>query len=98
MFPKTLTITVTSAVEEGMVERALAMARDLQELAQTVADGHVLDRCEEAAVDQGREFTRQALEQVIAARLASAEKKGRRSAAVAAGCSASTKVVVRGQS
>jgi hypothetical protein len=78
MFPKTMTITVTSAVEETLVERALAMARDLNELAGAAPAGQVLDRCEEAAVAQGREFTRQALEQAVAQRIAAAQKKGRR--------------------
>jgi len=91
LFPKSLTITVTSAAEEAIVERALAMARDLNELAHAAPNGQVLDRCEEAAVEKGRAFTRQALEQAVAERLATAPKKGRRCVAVTADCSASTK-------
>jgi hypothetical protein len=78
MFPKTITITVTSAAEETLVERALAMARDLNELAGTAPAGQVLDRCEEAAVEKGRAFTRQAFEQAVAQRIEAAQKKGRR--------------------
>jgi hypothetical protein len=77
MFPKTITIRVTSAAEEVLVERALAMARDLNELAGAAPAGQVLDRCEEAAVEKGREFTRQALEQAVAQRIEAAQKKGR---------------------
>jgi hypothetical protein len=78
MFPKTITITVSSAAEESMVERALAMARDLNELAGAAPAGQVLDRCEEAAIEKGREFTRQALEQAVVHRIEAAQKKGRR--------------------
>jgi hypothetical protein len=78
MFPKTITITVSSAAEETLVERALAMARDLNDLAGAAPAGHVLDCCEEAAVSKGREFTRHALEQVVAQRIEAAQKKGRR--------------------
>ena len=78
MFPKTITITVTSAAEETLVERALAMARDLNDLAGAAPAGQVLDCCEEAAVEKGREFTRQALEQAVAHRIDAAQKKGRR--------------------
>lgn len=91
MFPKSLTITITSAAEERLVEQALAMARDLKDLAQLAPEGQVLDCCEEAAVNQGRELTRQALEQAVAQRLEAAQKKGRRSAAAAVDSCASTK-------
>lgn len=91
MFPKTITITVTSAAEETLVEQALAMARDLEELAGAAPAGQILDRCEEAAVEKGREFTRQALEQTIGKRLETAQKKGRRCGAAPVADSASTK-------
>jgi hypothetical protein len=78
MFPKTITITVTSAAEETLVERALAMARDLNDLAGAAPAGQVLDCCEEAAVAKGREFTLHALEQAVAQRIEVAQKKGRR--------------------
>jgi hypothetical protein len=91
MFPKTITITVTSAAEETLVEQALAMARDLDELAGAAPTGQILDRCEEAAVEKGREFTRKTLEQTLAKRLETAQKKGRRSDAASATDSANTK-------
>jgi hypothetical protein len=91
MFPKTITITVTSAAEESLVEQALAMVRDLDELAGTAAAGQILDRCEEAAVEKGREFTRKALEQAVGKRLDAGQKKGRRCAAAGAADSANTK-------
>jgi hypothetical protein len=76
MFPETLTITVTSAAEEILVEQALAMVRDFEELAGTAPAGQILNRCEEAAVAKGREFSRQALEQTVAKRLEAAQKRG----------------------
>ena len=56
MFPKKISITVTSPEEESLVEQALAMARDLQHLAGVAPPGQILDRCEEAAVDKGATF------------------------------------------
>ena len=91
MFPKTITITVTSAAEETAVEQALAMARDLNELAGIAPAGQILDRCEEAAVEKGREFTRKMLEQALRKRLDAAQKKGRRSDAAPAADSAKAK-------
>lgn len=91
MFPKTITITVTSAAEETAVEHALAMARDLDELAGVAPAGQILDRCEEAAVEKGREFTRKTLEQALRQRLDAAQKKGRRSGAALAAVSAKAK-------
>jgi hypothetical protein len=91
MFPKTLSITVTSATEEMLVEQALAMARDLQHLAGTAPAGQILDRCEEAAVEKGRDFARQALEHTVRQRLEAAQKKGRRSGGVRVDRFANTK-------
>lgn len=83
MFPKSLTITVTSAANECLLEQALTMARDLKDLANVAPEGQILDQCEAAAVEKGRDFTRQALAQAVAQRLDTAQKKGR-SAAVPA--------------
>jgi hypothetical protein len=98
MFPKALTIAVTSAAEEALVGRASAMARDLDARAQAAPDGPALDRCEGAAVEEGRASTRQAPEQAVEKRLEAARKKGRRYAAVAADRPASTKAAVPGRS
>jgi len=96
MFPKTITITVASAAEEALVEQALAMVRDLDELAAAAAAGQVLDRCEEAAVEKGRNFTRKALEQTVGKRLEVAQRKGRRCGVVGAADAANTKDWAKG--
>lgn len=96
MFPKTMTITVTSAAEEVLVAQALAMVRDLDELAGAAPAGRILDCCEEAAVEKGRELTRKALEQTVSKRLEAAQKKGRRCGAARAAGSANTKDSAQG--
>jgi hypothetical protein len=94
MFPKKISITVTSPEEESLVEQALAMARDLQDLAGVAPPGQILDRCEEAAVERGREFTRNVLLQALRRQLEAAQKKGRRSGTAPVADSANTKGAV----
>jgi hypothetical protein len=76
MFPKTLTVTVTSANQEYAVEQALAMAQELDQAATQASDGKVLQRCESLAVERGREFSRDVLAKALQARAEAAEKKG----------------------
>jgi hypothetical protein len=76
MFPKTLTVTVTSANQEYAVEQALAMAQELDQAANQASDGKVLQQCESLAVERGREFCREVLAKVLQARAEATEKKG----------------------
>lgn len=57
-------------------EQAVAMVRELDALADAAADGQVLAVVEAAAVDHGRRFTRDRLQQVLNAQSAELEKKG----------------------
>jgi hypothetical protein len=70
------TIEVVDDVELAAVEQALAMVRELKRLADVAPDGHVLAAVESAAVDRGRRFTRERLQDVLNAQAADLEKKG----------------------
>jgi hypothetical protein len=73
-------IEVNDPQELLIVEQALAMYRDLKQVADNAPDGKVLQRAEQAAVRQGRELTRKSLETVLNAQAEDLEKKLRRAA------------------
>jgi len=98
MFPKTLTLTVTSAAEETAVELALAAAREVAALAGAAPAGTLLDACEAAAVAQGRDWSRQLLAQTLSQRLAEAQQRGRRCAPAHAATPANTKALANATS
>ena len=68
--------TFVAEVEAVAVEQALAMVRELKQLADATPDGHVLAAVESAAVDRGRRFVRDRLQDVLNAQAAGLEKKG----------------------
>ena len=72
------------ARHEATVRRVLALAEELEQLALTAPDGTVLDACEGAVIDKGRDLQRQMLGEAVARRIEAAEKKGRRCAAAPA--------------
>jgi len=57
-------------------EQAIAMARELKQLADAAPDGHVLAVAEAAAVERGRRFTRDRLQDVLNTQADALEKKG----------------------
>jgi hypothetical protein len=57
-------------------EQAIAMARELKRLADAAPDGHVLAVAEMAALERGRRFTRERLQDALNAQAADLEKKG----------------------
>jgi hypothetical protein len=57
-------------------EQAIAMARELRKLADATPDGHVLAVVEAAALERGRRFTRDRLQDALNAQAADLEKKG----------------------
>jgi hypothetical protein len=65
-----------------LMERALAMAKELERAGDAAPDGRVLDELETLALAQGREFTRGALEGALQRQVDEIEKK-LRSAAIA---------------
>lgn len=63
-------------VEAAALEQALAMVRELKRLADDAPDGKVLAIVEQAAVERGRRFTRDRLQDALNAQAASLEQKG----------------------
>jgi hypothetical protein len=57
-------------------EQAVAMARELRKLADATPDGRVLAVVESAALERGRRFTRERLQDALNAQVADLEKKG----------------------
>ncbi len=57
-------------------EQAVAMARELKKLADATPDGRVLAAVEAAALERGRRFTRDRLQDALNAQAAGLEKKG----------------------
>lgn len=70
------TFVAENEVEVAAIEQALTMVRELQHLADATPDGHVLAVVEQAAVERGRRFTRDRLQDVLNAQAADLEKKG----------------------
>jgi len=68
MYPRL--IEVRDEVEAAAVEQALAMARELKQLADAAPDGQVLSIVERAAVERGRRFTRDRLQDALNAQAA----------------------------
>jgi len=69
---------------ERIVRRALAVAEEMDQLALSAPEGTVVDACEAAVVQKGRDLQGQLLGDAIARRVDAAEKKGLRSASVPA--------------
>jgi hypothetical protein len=78
----TVTIEFDSRFEQG-VRRALALFEEMEQLALTAPDGEVLDQCEQAVIEKGRQLQAATLAEAVGRRVEAAEKKGRRSACAA---------------
>ncbi len=72
----TLTISYRSDAERLVLERAIAYATHLHQLAQDAPDGSVLETCEKLALDKGRSLLRDTLATALEGRIGSAEQKG----------------------
>jgi hypothetical protein len=70
------TFVAEDEVEAAALEQALAMVRELKQLADDTPDGHVLARVEDATVTLGRRFLRDRLQDVLNAQAHDLEKKG----------------------
>jgi hypothetical protein len=66
------------AEDEDLIRGYASFVGEMKDLAATTPDGSVLDVCEEAVIEKGREQQRRLLEQAVRARLEHAEKKGLR--------------------
>src|SRR4051812_11637041 len=63
-------------LEAAALEQALAMVRELKQIADAAPDGKVLAIVERVAVDRGRRFTRDRLQDALNAQAAALEQKG----------------------
>lgn len=79
----TVTIEIP-ADSEALVRQLLALHEELNALALSAPDGTVLEACETAVVQKGRDLNKRILEDAVARRIGTAEKRGPRSASVCA--------------
>jgi hypothetical protein len=93
-----VTMTARTPLQRLMMEKALAMAEELERVSDATADGQVLSELESLAVERGRDFTRQSLEGALQRAVDDVEKKLRRHACVPAAAAAETKAAHRARS
>ena len=62
-----VTLEVDARFQAGMM-RALAMFEEMEQLALTAPDGHVVHQCEKAVIDKGRRLQAATLEEAVARR------------------------------
>jgi hypothetical protein len=85
------TLVAETPLQRLLMERALAMAKELERAGDAAADGRVLDELETLAMARGREFTRGALQGALQRQVDELEKKLRSAADVDAAKSGITK-------
>ncbi len=71
------TLDAMTPLQRLIVERALALAKELEATAGSAPHGQVIDRCDSLLLGHGREFLRRALEDTLQAQVDAFEKKGR---------------------
>jgi hypothetical protein len=77
MSRKVVTLEVEPEFED-LLRRYAEFLGEMKDLAATASEGSVLEVCEDAVVERGREHQRRLLERAVAGRIEAAEKKGRR--------------------
>ena len=77
MSRKTITLEIETG-HEDLLRGYASFLEEMADLAATAPDGSVLEVCEEAVIERGREHQRRLLEHAVQVRLDAAEKKGRR--------------------
>jgi len=75
------TLVAETPLQRLLMERALAMAQELERAGDAAGDGRVLEELETLAMTRGREFTRGALEDALQRQVNELEKKLRSAAA-----------------
>jgi hypothetical protein len=71
---KTITLEVDSE-NEGLLRRYAEFVEEMNDLAATAPEGSVLEVCEDAVVERGREHQRRLLERAVASRVEAVEKR-----------------------
>lgn len=93
-----VTLTARTELQQLLMERALAMAEELERAGAAAPDGKVLDVLEGLAVDRGRDFTRSALEGALQREVEDFEKKFQAAATAAVVRDAATRARRRAKS
>ena len=86
-----VTMTARTPLQRLVMEKALAMAEELERVGGAAADGQVLSELESLAVERGRDFTRQSLEGALQRQVDDVEKKLRLRAIAPAAVGVDTK-------
>jgi hypothetical protein len=86
-----VTMIARTPLQRLLMEKALAMAEELERVGDAAADGQVLSELESLAVERGRDFTRQSLEGALQRQVNDVEKKLRQHAIAPAVAAAETK-------
>ena len=71
------TLDAMTPLQRLIVERALALAQELEATAGSAPTGQIIDRCETFLLGNGREFLRRALEDTLQAQVDALGKKPR---------------------
>jgi len=77
MSRKTITLDIDPA-HENLLRQYACFLEEMTDLAATAPEGSVLEVCEDAVIERGREHQRRLLEHAVQTRLDTVEKKGRR--------------------
>jgi hypothetical protein len=85
------TLQAMSPYQRLIVERALALAREMEQTVVAAPQGQALDQCEQLLMRDGRELLRTCLEGALQAGIDEAEKKGRPPEPVPAGTPVNTR-------
>jgi hypothetical protein len=76
------TLDAMTPLQRLIVERALALAQELEAAADSAPTGQIIDRCESLLLDAGRDVLRRVLEDTLQAQVDTLEKKARRAGPV----------------
>jgi hypothetical protein len=90
-------LDVQTPLQRLIVERALALAKELEATADAAPQGQIIDRCESLLLGVGRDFLRHALEDTLQTKVEGLEKKGRPPGRAPAAHRAATKGDRRGR-
>jgi hypothetical protein len=74
--PVTVTVECRTEAEAASLRQAAAFVAEMHQLAHSAPGGQVIRLCEARALDQGRQFLRDALRAAAQARVDAAEQKG----------------------
>jgi hypothetical protein len=90
-------LNVQTPLQRLIVERALALAQELEATADAAPPGQVIDQCEALLLGAGRDFLRRALEDTLQVKVEDLEEKGRPPGVVPAARRAATRDGRRGR-